>query len=343
MNAVSSNLSVHDVLHHLHNMYGVFNDVKDLGAVDLYVYFSRMEKDYVFEGKRNYAMTVHQLSPLSFQKDKRKIALLKGKTDIAISDRMICPYCSSRLPPKDGYLLHIKQSNVCCDKCREVITYEAFVLATFVWNFNRGDYAAVKVKGFLGVLLTFDKSNATWKAFSSYLLQLLKTNENILAMPSTEQRKESFNLRKEIRGHIAAVRNNISSLSFDLIQGLYRQLSFINKICGNYICCNYEYWTNPKIIEESIKRYFKFLNLIAVHQRRRKILVPTMDIDLIWHTHQCLSDSSDSYCNYTRTLMGRILNHDDTIESDGLKKGRYRRSLLLVPSSSYHHLIIIFF
>ena len=150
-------------------------------------------------------------------------------------------------------------------------------------------------------------------------------------MPITEQRKQSFNLRKEARGHIAAVRNNISCLSFDLIQGLYRQLSFINKICGNYMCCNHEYWTNPRIIEASIRRYFKFLDLIAEYRPRRKALVPTIDIDLIWHTHQCLGDSS-SYCNYTRTLLGGILNHDDTIESGNLKKGTYYRK-----SFYYHH------
>ena len=321
MSTVSSKLNVNDVVHHLHNMYGVFNDIKDLGAVELYAYFSRLEKDYVFEGKRNYAMTVHQLSPLSFQKDLRKIASFKGKTDRAISDRLICPYCSSKLPPKDRYLLHIKQTSATCSCCREVVTFEALVLVTFVWNFNRGDYPTVK--SFLDVPLTFDKTNATWREFSAYLLQLCKKSKIILAMPITIQRRQAFNLRKEARGHIAAVRKNISGLSFDLIQGLYRQLSFINKICGNYMCCNHEYWTNPRIIEASIRRYFKFLDLIAEYRPRRKVLVPTIDIDLIWHTHQCLDDSS-SYCNYTRALLGGgILNHDDTIESGNLKKGTY--------------------
>ena len=38
MSTVSSKLNVNDVVHHLHNMYGVFNDIKDLGAVELYIY-----------------------------------------------------------------------------------------------------------------------------------------------------------------------------------------------------------------------------------------------------------------------------------------------------------------
>eukprot|EP01036_Dinobryon_divergens_P034247 gene34247-44244_t len=244
MNTVSSTLNVPDVLQHLQNMHSLFNDVKDLGPVELYAYFSRLEKDYVFEGKRNYAMIVHQLSPILFQQDKGKVASLKGKTDRAISDRLICPYCSSRLPPEEG----------------EVVTFEAFVLATFVWNFNRGDHATVK--GFLDVPLTFDKTKATWREFSAYLLQLCKKSKIILAMPIIIQRRQAFTLRQEIKKRIAAVRKNISCLSFDLIQGLYRQLSFINKICGNYMCCNHEYWTNPRIIEASIRRYFKFLDLI---------------------------------------------------------------------------------
>eukprot|EP01036_Dinobryon_divergens_P038782 gene38782-50970_t len=92
------------------------------------------------------------------------------------------------------------------------------------------------------------------------------------------------------------------------------------------MCCNHEYWTNPRIIEVSIRRYFKFLDLIAEYRPRRNVLVPTIDIDLIWHTHQCLDDSS-SYCNYTRALLGGILNHDDTIESGNLKKA-YARTFI---------------
>ena len=40
MNTVSSTLNVPDVLQHLQNMHSLFNDVKDLGPVELYAYFS---------------------------------------------------------------------------------------------------------------------------------------------------------------------------------------------------------------------------------------------------------------------------------------------------------------
>jgi hypothetical protein len=332
----ATTLNVSHVLHHLRNMHDVYNDVKDLGVVDLYVYFSDMEKKYVFEGEKNYAMIVHQLSPINFQTDnaKGKLMSVKGQTDRAIKDRMICPYCSTSLPSNSAYSIHIKHGNVTCSNCREVITYEAFVLATFVRNFNRGDYPTVAIN----VQLIFDKNNATWKAFSSYLLQLFKANDKIISSSSVQaQRRQSFNLRKEIRGIIAAVRNNISCLSMDLIQGMYRQLLFINKICGNYICSNYEYWIDPKIIEASIERYHKFLNLIAIHNRRSyKVLVPTMDIDLIWHTHQT---NHNGYYQYTNSLLGKVLNHNDNIGTDNLKKGKkilyVYKWLLLLTLLSY--------
>eukprot|EP01035_Chromulina_nebulosa_P036302 gene36302-48882_t len=49
-----------------------------------------------------------------------------------------------------------------------------------------------------------------------------------------------------------------------------------------------------------------------------------MDIDLVWHAHQ--TDPS-SYNTYTRAMLGRLLNHDDTIGADDLGKG-YARTFI---------------
>jgi hypothetical protein len=56
-----------------------------------------------------------------------------------------------------------------------------------------------------------------------------------------------------------------------------------------------------------------------------KILVPTIDIDLAWHAHQCFHDE---YANYTKSQIGYLLNHDDNIGGADLEKG-YARTFVL--------------
>ena len=301
------------VLEHLNSMKQVFDTVKDLSAENLYLYLSQMEKDYMY-GLGSFALVVHMLNPVAYQKDIQIYNSFSARRlthDIAISERMNCPYCSTKLEAANAYNLHIKRATISCIRCKESITYEALVLAVFVYNFNRGDYA---IKYSFDLLLSFGKFNSTWKTFSAYLLTVVKNNNKILL----EQRRHAVNLRKDLRELISKVRGNLSCLSMDLIQGMYRQLSFVNKICSNY-----GYWTNKEVIAASVARYFKFVQLIACHQG--KTLVPTLDIDLVWHAHQT---DPVNYCKYTTSVMGRILNHDDTIGSDDLGKGGCRNILV---------------
>ena len=307
-----------NVLGHLNSMKEVYEMVKDLSSENLYFYLSQFEMDYMHGPVENFAATVHMLNPVGFQNDRQNLNVARGKgtNDIAISERMTCPYCSIKLETANAYSLHIKRATISCTRCKEPITYEAFVLAIFVYNFNRGDYP---IKSSFDSLLSFGKSNSTWKAFSAYLLAVVKSNQKLLTLPSSAQRQHAVNLRKEVRDLISKVRNNLSCcLSMDLIQGMYRQLSFVNKICSNF-----EYWSNKDVIAASVERYFKFIQLIASH--RGKTLVPTMDIDLVWHAHQT---DPISYCQMCWAVLGRILNHDDTIGADDLGKGRKPNLLL---------------
>jgi len=45
------------------------------------------------------------------------------------------------------------------------------------------------------------------------------------------------------------------------------------------------------------------------------MFVPTIDIDLIWHTHQCWPVQ---YYTTTREIAGIFVNHDDNIKQDTL-------------------------
>lgn len=60
-------------------------------------------------------------------------------------------------------------------------------------------------------------------------------------------------------------------------------------------------------LETAVTRYKKYLLLNKKHPT--KFLVPSYDIDLIWHTHQL---HPIDYERVTKSLLGRMLNHDDT-------------------------------
>ncbi|GAB1317002.1 hypothetical protein MFIFM68171_07212 [Madurella fahalii] len=57
-------------------------------------------------------------------------------------------------------------------------------------------------------------------------------------------------------------------------------------------------------------RYLRFLQLMKAHESTT--FVPTLDIDLIWHTHQLSPAAYERYC---RIHVGRLINHDDTIKA----------------------------
>lgn len=48
------------------------------------------------------------------------------------------------------------------------------------------------------------------------------------------------------------------------------------------------------------------------------MFVPTLDIDLVWHTHQL---SAEEYERGVREVAGRFINHDDTIQKKTLGDG----------------------
>ena len=76
-------------------------------------------------------------------------------------------------------------------------------------------------------------------------------------------------------------------------------------------------WTRPGIfdaesrdLDSAIARYHTFLDLCSRVVLTR-VVVPTLDIDLVWHTHML---RATDYRTQTKKLLGRILNHDDKVE-----------------------------
>lgn len=117
--------------------------------------------------------------------------------------------------------------------------------------------------------------------------------------------------------------------SIDLIQAALRQKNFINNILKID-------WTAPEAFVRAIRRYSDFLKLIAANSGL--LAVPTMEIgnharyayhmklnkltfvsysDLAWHTQMLFGSR---YRAFTLKYVGRVVNHDDNILADKLKK-----------------------
>jgi hypothetical protein len=93
----------------------------------------------------------------------------------------------------------------------------------------------------------------------------------------------------------------------DLVEAVLRQREFAQKITAMY---------RPSIPTEELpllqENYAKFMALMVGNTKTH---VPTLTIDLVWHTHQLVPDAYRAWCvNH----IGRAISHDDTIETSSL-------------------------
>ncbi len=99
----------------------------------------------------------------------------------------------------------------------------------------------------------------------------------------------------------------------ELRDAVLRQTSFVDKMHGLL-------WIRSLALagtlRRGITRYDNFLGLLK--QYPGALIVPTLDIDLAWHTHQC---QGVRYATAMREHVGRFVNHDDTIAKDTLGEG----------------------
>jgi hypothetical protein len=69
-------------------------------------------------------------------------------------------------------------------------------------------------------------------------------------------------------------------------------------------------------LEQACDRYNNFLKLFQFYPNQ--ILVPTLDIDIAWHTHQL---SAINYRKATEKICGRFIDHDDKLGQGTLDTG----------------------
>ncbi|XEV03039.1 hypothetical protein FSHL1_008326 [Fusarium sambucinum] len=103
-----------------------------------------------------------------------------------------------------------------------------------------------------------------------------------------------------------------STLAEQLRDAVLRQASFVDKM-------NSHMWIRSPPIEGTIRRSIsRYLNFCKLIKMSKNTVVPTLDIDLVWHTHQCTAKYSGQAM---KVLAGKFVNHDDTIEKPQLGDG----------------------
>ncbi|KAG8721756.1 hypothetical protein FRC09_007415 [Ceratobasidium sp. 395] len=101
--------------------------------------------------------------------------------------------------------------------------------------------------------------------------------------------------------------------SIELCGAILRQGSFIDKMINLGWAEPRTFDDEPSILVRCIARYNAWLDVMT--QLTKQMLVPTLDIDLAWHTHQL---KQEAYRTQTLSLLGRFVDHDDKIEDNKL-------------------------
>jgi len=95
-----------------------------------------------------------------------------------------------------------------------------------------------------------------------------------------------------------------------LISAAKRQASFNHRILrlGPRVI-------TPQWIQTAVRRYMLFLQLAK--EQPGVLLVPTLDVDLIWHAHML---SPEDYRDDCRAFLGRLLQHNDDVSEGRLEE-----------------------
>ncbi|KAL3936644.1 MAG: hypothetical protein SGBAC_008075, partial [Bacillariaceae sp.] len=91
---------------------------------------------------------------------------------------------------------------------------------------------------------------------------------------------------------------------FDLLGSTDRQATFLWQVSGPL-------FVNDDFLQQGALQYYKFLKLRNHANKSKIVIVPTYQIDLMWHTH--MLSSLTGYFADCKAIMGSTLNHDDSL------------------------------
>ncbi|KDO28646.1 hypothetical protein SPRG_06500 [Saprolegnia parasitica CBS 223.65] len=229
-----------------------------------------------------------------------------------------CPHrsCRRQLTKAERFKLHLVDEPIACGGCNKTLRYETFQIATFIHEYPMMTYKSEMREGTkVEKRLHMPKEIPSDGRWDSYTNELRRTMAQFAKTQNTEG---VYRFREVVYAHRIGISSQPpGAFSMDLVRGMYRQLSFVTKVCANF-----DYWMNPTILRASIRRYEQFVHLLVHDKKTTKKkglgIVPTIDIDLAWHTHQT---HPLAYQKYTTKVAKRVLDHDDSVGGSDLHAG----------------------
>lgn len=116
--------------------------------------------------------------------------------------------------------------------------------------------------------------------------------------------------RRSIRKMMSRYWDNSSIFALELGSAVIRQSGFVDKMQSID-------WLHSPAVRQTMNRlltkYARFIEIIATFPMEGA--VPTMDVDLAWHTHLL---SPKAYFDYTIMKCKRFIDHNDKVDEDSL-------------------------
>lgn len=139
---------------------------------------------------------------------------------------------------------------------------------------------------------------------------LVRKIDGIEGVAALSRYKLSKRSRIPIRKMMAHYWGNFTPFALELGGAVLRQGIFTEKM--------YQIdWLHSPAARDTMKRsivkYQRFVQIMAAD--KDKVAVPTLDVDLAWHTHQL---SPRSYFEFTFAKTQKLIDHDDKINEDKL-------------------------
>ncbi|KAL1960138.1 hypothetical protein VTO42DRAFT_310 [Malbranchea cinnamomea] len=191
------------------------------------------------------------------------------------------------------------------------------------WTFSLQDdnpapADSLKTKDLFGFLCRTDRENLVHAIMTDLLPAGLSDREIGRVIGRTEHLKVTYdyflnNLCKGADTAKITTANNI-------VAAIERQNIFVDKMEKQLWICS------PAVaatLQRAIQRYIKFITLLKLYPDQT--LAPAVDIDLVWHTHQC---SASRYQADMRTLAGRFVDHNNNLGISALDTAMERTAQL---------------
>ncbi|KAJ5921358.1 hypothetical protein N7466_009684 [Penicillium verhagenii] len=120
-----------------------------------------------------------------------------------------------------------------------------------------------------------------------------------------------------IRRMMSRYWDNFGPFALDLVGAVIRQSTFVQKME------NIDWLHSPTVMDTAqrlITKYTVFLGILLAHPKQ--MAVPTLDVDLAWHTHQLQPSRYYKYTTGASTgPIRRFIDHDDKVDENKLSEG----------------------